>query len=389
MRITLTLRTKFLLFILILAIIPLLLVSLFFYLGSQKALMETISVENSSFTLSAARGIRDQVSSFRAILESTAYSIMTAETLEEKKDILINHKKGFVSIESLALLDKQGKEIVRSDDKFLQEKTESPEFYMTKEQNFYFSWLKYNEEQALSWIVLSVPILKEGKFEGTLVGEIFLYEIWNQAMIASLSPNDNCYVFTQKGQLVAKITASKEQFRSDNLERIALDAAFGGKLFTREQKTDIGSMLVIASPVPVLNWELIIFRPTAEIYKPVSKIKNVAIIISFFSLIFIAFIGLLFSRTIVEPMQKLHEGAEIITKGNLGYKVDIKTGDEIEELANEFNRMTESLKESREKLEKRIDELETFQRLTIGRELRMTELKKEIQRLKDQLSKKG
>ena len=389
MKIILPLRKKFFLFILALAIVPLLLVSLFSYLGSQRALMETISVNNTSFTLSAARGIRDQVLNFRAILEFGAQSMVMAETLEEKKDILINLKEGFMSIESLVLLDEQGKEIVRSDDNPLQERIENPEFYMAKEEDFYFSWLKYNEEQALSWVILSVPILKEDKFEGALVGEIFLYEIWNQAMISSLSPNDNCYVFTMEGEIVAKITASKKEFRSDDLERIALDAAFGGKLFTKEQKTEIGSMLVIASPVPVLNWELVIFRPTAEIYKPASRIKNEAIIIGFFSLIFVFIITILFNRTIVTPIRKLHEGAETITKGNLDYKVNIKTGDEIEQLANEFNRMTESLKKSREKLEERIDQLETFQRLTIGRELKMTELKKEIQKLKDQLSKKG
>jgi len=387
MKIILPLRRKFLLFILVLAIIPLLLVSLFSYLGSQKALMETISVNNTSFTLSAARGIRDQVLNFRAILESTARSMVMAETLEEKKDILINHKEGFISIESLVLLDEQGKEIVRSDDKPLQERIESPEFYMAEKEDFYFSWLKYNEEQALCWVVLSVPILKEDKFEGVLVGEIFLYEIWNQAIISSLSPNDNCYVFTQEGEIVAKITASNEEFRSDDLERIALDAAFGGKLFTKEQKTEIGSMLVIASPVPVLNWELVIFRPTAEIYKPASRIKNEAIVIGFFSLIFVFIITILFSRTIVTPIRKLHEGAEIIAKGNLDYKVNIKTGDEIEQLANEFNLMTESLKQSREKLEKRIDQLERFRKLTIGRELRMIELKKEIKKLKEDLEK--
>ena len=40
-------------------------------------------------------------------------------------------------------------------------------------------------------------------------------------------------------------------------------------------------------------------------------------------------------------------------------------------------------------LQQRVDELEKFHKLTIDRELRMLELKKEIQRLKDQLSKKG
>jgi nitrogen fixation/metabolism regulation signal transduction histidine kinase len=387
MRIILPLRRKFLLFILVLAIIPLLLVSLFSFRGSRRALLETISINNTSFTLGTARGIRDEVLNFRAILESAAQSVVMAETLEEKKDTLISYKKGFLSIESLAILDKQGRETVRSDNEPLEDRSEKPEFYMLEKEDFYFSWLKYNEEQALSSVILSVPILKEDKFEGVLVGEIFLYEIWDQAMIASLSPDDNCYVFTQEGEIVAKITASKEEFRSSELERIALDAAFGGKLFTKEQKTEIGSMLVIASPVPVLNWELVIFRPTTEIYEPASRIRNEAMIIIFFSLIFISIITLLFSRTIVTPIRKLHEGVGIIAKGHLDHKFDIKTGDEIEELANEFNQMTKSLKESKVGLEARIKQLERFHKLTVGRELRMVALKEEIKKLKKELEK--
>jgi len=95
------------------------------------------------------------------------------------------------------------------------------------------------------------------------------------------------------------------------------------------------------------------------------------------------FILYFLAGNLIKPIDLLHKGAEIIAKGNLDYKVNIKTGDEIEQLANEFNRMTESLKESREKLEKRIEQLERFHKLTIGRELRMIELKKEIKKLKE------
>lgn len=418
MEIKLPLKRKAPLFVLVLVIIPLLTVSLFFYIRSREVLMKTISVNNTSFTLSAARGIRDQVLSFRNILESAVRSVLMAETITEKKDILIGLKEGFISIESLAILDSKGEEIVRSDDKALQDRSENPEFYIAKEGGFYFSWFKYNEEQGLSSIILSVPILKENKFEGVLVAEIFLYEVWNQAMIASLSPNDNCYIFTQKGQLVAEITAANDKFRSPDLEKIALDSALGGKLFTKEQKTEIGSMLVIASPVPALGWELVIFRPTAEIYEPVTKTRNEVIIISSLSLIFVSIAAFLFSRRVVNPIGKLYEGARIIGRGDLEHRVEIKTGDEIEDLAEEFNRMVESLKKSQRALEeaktsleirvksrtkeleeltegleekvkertkelqKRISELERFRRVTIARELKMIELKKDIKRLK-------
>ncbi|MDI6758128.1 MAG: HD-GYP domain-containing protein [Candidatus Omnitrophota bacterium] len=61
--------------------------------------------------------------------------------------------------------------------------------------------------------------------------------------------------------------------------------------------------------------------------------------------------GLLISKRIIEPIKKLLEGTRRIARGDLEYKVSIKSGDEIGELADSFNKMAESLFESRKKLQ--------------------------------------
>ncbi|MFC1910517.1 SpoIIE family protein phosphatase [Chloroflexota bacterium] len=65
----------------------------------------------------------------------------------------------------------------------------------------------------------------------------------------------------------------------------------------------------------------------------------------FFAVIFCVF-GLSFwlAKTITRPILALTKGARIIGEGNLDYPVDIKTGDEIEDLANSFNKMVLDLK---------------------------------------------
>lgn len=118
----------------------------------------------------------------------------------------------------------------------------------------------------------------------------------------------------------------------------------------------------------------------------------------------IALVNLLILQ-ITKPLAELEEGTKIVGKGNLGYRLKVKTGDEIEQLADEFNKMTERLNESMSKLEeakeslevkvhertkelqKRIDELEKFHKVTVGRELKMMELKDEVERLKEELEK--
>jgi len=50
-------------------------------------------------------------------------------------------------------------------------------------------------------------------------------------------------------------------------------------------------------------------------------------------------------------------------------------------------KLEEKVKERTKELEEKIVQLETFQRLTVGRELKMIELKKEIEKLRTQLKK--
>jgi DNA polymerase III subunit epsilon len=45
----------------------------------------------------------------------------------------------------------------------------------------------------------------------------------------------------------------------------------------------------------------------------------------------------------LSPILRLRRGAEIVSRINLGHRIDVSTGDELEELALEFNRMAESL----------------------------------------------
>src|SRR5581483_3726264 len=56
----------------------------------------------------------------------------------------------------------------------------------------------------------------------------------------------------------------------------------------------------------------------------------------------------------VRPIRALQEGAARIGGGELGYRLDIRTGDELQALAAEFNRMTTTLHESYETLEQRV-----------------------------------
>lgn len=137
--------------------------------------------------------------------------------------------------------------------------------------------------------------------------------------------------------------------------------------------------------------------------------------ISGIALVLIILTGYLVTRSrITRPILALVRGARNITAGKLDVEIEKFYEDEIGELVENFNKMAENLKKSRATLEEaktvleirvrartrelnelagslenkveertrelkaRLAELERFQKLTIGRELKMVELKKEL-----------
>ncbi|MBM4308061.1 MAG: cell wall metabolism sensor histidine kinase WalK, partial [Deltaproteobacteria bacterium] len=65
---------------------------------------------------------------------------------------------------------------------------------------------------------------------------------------------------------------------------------------------------------------------------------------------------LIFTRILLKPIQTLAEATKKITEGNLSQVVEIRSRDEIGDLARAFNQMTLQLKDSRNGLEKKVEE---------------------------------
>src|SRR5439155_1080026 len=66
--------------------------------------------------------------------------------------------------------------------------------------------------------------------------------------------------------------------------------------------------------------------------------------------------SLFLARRMVTPIQALQAGAARIGAGELGHRIEIRTGDELEALAAQFNSTTEQLQESYATLERKVEE---------------------------------
>ena len=95
-----------------------------------------------------------------------------------------------------------------------------------------------------------------------------------------------------------------------------------------------------------------ILDSSRHINRNVSNIQYIFSVI--FAVLVIAVVGLalLLSRVITSPIQALRRGTEAIGQGNLNYKLEVTSKDELGDLANAFNRMSSALYSDTEELKR-------------------------------------
>ena len=95
--------------------------------------------------------------------------------------------------------------------------------------------------------------------------------------------------------------------------------------------------------------------PIEEAYAPLYSVAASSyLLLGGLMLAFLA--GLFLARKMIIPIQALREGAAQIGAGNLEQRISIKTGDELELLADQFNDMAGRLEESYADLEKKVEQ---------------------------------
>ncbi len=170
------------------------------------------------------------------------------------------------------------------------------------------------------------------------------------------------YLVDENGNLIAHKDATLV------LKRMNLEQVDGVRKFLRNPKradstpADEGTgltgspVLVTYAPVPELGWSVILEEPLDAALANVEILKRSALVFLIVGLLVGAAIIAWVSQKITRPIQALRQDVATIGAGNLEHRADIKTKDEIEELAAEFNKMTDALQNSYATLEQKVDQ---------------------------------
>jgi len=110
------------------------------------------------------------------------------------------------------------------------------------------------------------------------------------------------------------------------------------------------------APLQRLGWAVVLEEPIEVALADVRVEQSFALLLMIGGLAAGALLILWLSHRITRPIRELERGVKLIRGGDLDHQVEIDTADEIQSLADEFNRMAKELKVSHAELEQRVEQ---------------------------------
>jgi signal transduction histidine kinase len=257
------------------------------------------------------------------------------------------------------------------------ENAQSPAFQQSSQGKPYFGPV-YFVRGSEPYMTLAVPIERfAGDVIGVLQAEVNLKYIGDVVSAIKIGQAGYAYLVTRSGDLIAHPDISLVLQRRNMSGLSQVQAAFDGQpkpgasVGKNLQGTDVFSSHAL---IPNLDWAVFIERPVREAYEPlyasIFRTTTLLLIGLAVALLSSLFIG----RRIVRPLRALGEGAERIGGGDLDHRLKVETGDEIQSVAEEFNKMTAQLQESYANLEQKVEERTKELTESLGQQTAMSEI---------------
>lgn len=165
------------------------------------------------------------------------------------------------------------------------------------------------------------------------------------------------YVVDTHGEVLARSSRGPEIGKSlINLPQV--DAALKTEGISSDTGADVdgNSVLSTSRELPKLGWRVFFEQPTAQALAPIrDQLARAALLIALGLLVAIL-AGTVLARRMLIPITALRRGARRLGDGDFDHRIEVKTGDELEELAGQFNNMAGRLQETYAGLETKVQE---------------------------------
>ena len=367
-----------------------------FYFSYQEN-QRSLAVLQREKAVAAAARVEEFLFQIEQQLKYAALPQLGIEGLEQRRIEFLKLLRQADAVTDVAQIDARGREQISESRLKMSEIgtqrdwSQEPAFKSVRRGQTWFGPVYFRKETE-PYMSIAVRASETGP---VTVAEVNLKFIWDVVSRIKVGQKGKAYVVDGTGFLVADPDIGLVLRKTDlsGLEQVkaALDPA-NDEIIAR-QAHDLAGTRVLSAHAPIelredrdgrkrepLGWKVFVEQPLTEVYAGLQATvwRTIGLIVA--GLLFSVLAAMWLAGNMVRPIRTLQDGAQKIGAGDLETQIDVPTGDELQGLAEQFNRMTAQLRESYAGLERKVEERTNELKETLEQQTATAEILKVISR---------
>ena len=281
----------------------------------------------------------------------------SSTTVEQRRSDYAQLLQQVPAIDSLIYLDGAGKEQLRlTRGQFViasgVDYSDDPKFRETQDKPVWLSPVHFDGFDPF----IAIAMAHSGRMAGSTVAEInlkFLSDFIDQSQTGT---DTDAFVLGPEGRLLAHSDIGPNHLGADlsNLPQVKSMIKPRAEPVTLGQDPDGHAVLTGSAAIPRMNWFVFFEQPLSKALQPVYGLLYRTGWLLALAIMLAVLAGMLLAHHLVTPIRALQVGARQLEASDFGHRINVKTADEIEELADHFNRMADQLQGSYSRLEQKV-----------------------------------
>ena len=289
--------------------------------------------------------------------------------IDKIKLIIADALKSIESFTVMSILDLDGNVLVSTDNSKVGHSYRDYEFFpiAQHQNNAEYFFLDNNNNLKL---YLSGPLLIDGRTIGVLLIEseadtiVSLVKDFSglrktgETVLGKKSKDGNHVIYLVPLRFDQGAALLRKAPTADQSNAMVKAVSTSGQLLTTATDYRGHEVLIASNYMPKTHWGIVVKIDEQEAFEPINTLVRSIVFVSLFMILVIVLVSYVLANIISKPVVELTKVAHRINEGGLSDRANIKTNDEVGELANTFNNMANTLIRAQYDLEKSNKELE-------------------------------
>ncbi|GAV25379.1 two-component sensor histidine kinase [Carboxydothermus islandicus] len=347
-------KVKVLAFGIIMSIVPLASLGYLNVRAAEQDMLVSIQQRNTDLVKGIAidigqviSGIEDKISAAGNVFGEA----LLQQDRESQEKFLYIFLRDIPAVEDISLLDAWGREVARVSKRevITTQKLSQVDPELLSKEGMVKSY-QTSDQRTMVSLIIPVKNLLTREVKGGFYVQVNLRAIMNTVLAKYGNQKGDIFVVNREGKLVAHEDFSqvlKQTPVSSSLavRRFMEGKENGGRLPLRYVSFTGEEVLGVYAPIKQLGWATVVEIPVREAYQPVTALKIKFLIVTILVVVLVVIISILFALRFTKPIEVLEQGAKRVAAGELNLVLPKTTNDEIGQLVDAFNFMTQQIKQ--------------------------------------------